>query len=93
MFKRPLANGFQSDVQRLESVEAKMRLDLHDRLESMVSSVEQVVLEQEQSKERSITYETDEMYVFVCARDTALAIYGTDIFKVSTKVQELCGSV
>lgn len=71
-----------------------MRLDLHDRLESMVSSVEQVVLEQEQSKERSITYETDEMYVFVtCARDPTLADNSTDILKVSTKVQELCGSV
>jgi hypothetical protein len=48
-------------VQRLQEVEAKMREELHERLEAMVSDVEDVINSGERAEQQSETFETDEL--------------------------------
>ena len=52
----------EADVQRLEKVEAKMRAELHERLEQMVMDVEDVILSSESSPEQTDTHDTDELF-------------------------------
>ena len=49
-------------MQRLQDVEAKMREELHERLEAMVLDVEDVINSGEHEEEQSETFETDELY-------------------------------
>jgi len=51
----------QADVQRLQEIEAKMRAELHDRLERMAMDVENVIQSNESSGEPIEVYETDEL--------------------------------
>ncbi|KIW03339.1 uncharacterized protein PV09_05549 [Verruconis gallopava] len=52
----------RADVQRLQDVEAKMREELHERLESMVLDVEDVINSSERAEQQSETFETDELF-------------------------------
>lgn len=54
-------DGVKADVQRLQDVEAKMREELHERLEAMVLDVEDVINSGERADERTETFETDEL--------------------------------
>jgi hypothetical protein len=51
----------QSNIQQQQDNEAKKRKDLHDRLEGMVSDVEDALHSKEQAKTHSETFETDEL--------------------------------
>ena len=52
----------EADVQRLEKVEAKIRAELHARLEQMVMDVQDVILSTESSPEQTETHDTDELF-------------------------------
>jgi len=52
----------RADVQRLQDVEAKMREELHERLEAMVFDVEEVINSGERVDEQKETFETDELF-------------------------------
>lgn len=51
----------RADVQRLQDVEAKMREELHERLEAMVLDVEDVINSNERAEQQTETFETDEL--------------------------------
>lgn len=52
----------RADVQRLQDVEAKMREELHERLEAMVLDVEDVINSNERTARQTESYETDELF-------------------------------
>ncbi|KAF2405120.1 hypothetical protein EJ06DRAFT_525670 [Trichodelitschia bisporula] len=52
----------RADVQRLEAYELKLREELQDRLDGLVSDVEAALELHDPAKQESETYETDEMF-------------------------------
>ncbi len=76
-------------MQRLQEVESKMREELHERLESMVLDVEDVINANERADQQTETFETDELY----ANPLASALLFTDIVQVQAKVPKFHRSI
>lgn len=51
----------QDDVKRLEETESAVKEDLHQRLETIASEIEDVINQKEHPEDHSLTTETDEM--------------------------------